>query len=97
MSEKLVCSLCQRRSVVKRLFDDDDDNHECNRHHHLPLNDTLSGGLCTCNHRDAMYTKCEMFKRGRGGGLMLSASDSRSIVFFGKILCSHSASIHPGV
>ena len=34
------------------------DQHEYNRHHHphhlRSLNNTLSGGLCTCNHRDAI-------------------------------------------
>lgn len=38
-----------------------------------------------------------MFKRVRGGGLMVSAPDSKAIVFFGKTLYCHRASLHPVV
>ena len=55
------------------------------------------------------WTHYDTVKRGRRRGLMVSALDSRSsgpgsspgrshcVVFLGKILYSHSASLHPGV
>ena len=59
--------------------------------------------------RNNIYTSCSHASSGRRGGLMFSALDSGSsgpgsrpgrghcVVFMGKTLHSHSASLHPGV
>ena len=99
-----MCSVCRLEAIVCRTI-------ELFVRHASLLRAIGEGGklkLAADMAQVSCYFTASIYVSGRCGGLMVSALDSRSsslssspgwgsVVFLGKTLYSHSASLHPGV